>query len=147
MKRIALLISYDGTDFHGFAPQVSQVTVASTVTDVLSKVFNQPIELVCAGRTDAGVHASYQVIHFDIDETILKKPFEKARLLKSMATMLPSTIFIKDAAEVDSSFSARFSAIDRTYHYIFPFNILSSSVTDRLPIPISMSSPVIDRTI
>ncbi len=119
MKRIALLLGYDGSDFHGFAPQTDQVTVANTLSDSIGKVFNQPIELTCAGRTDAGVHASYQVVHFDYDESILKRPFEKTRFLKSMSTMLPPAIFVRNATEVDDSFSARFSATSRTYNYIF----------------------------
>src|SRR5690606_41067179 len=66
MHRIALGIEYKGTGYHGFQVQPNGVkTVQQALEKALSKVANEPISLVCAGRTDAGVHATNQVIHFD----------------------------------------------------------------------------------
>ncbi len=117
MKRIALLLSYDGTDYHGFANQVNQKTVAGEINSCLSKIFNQEVYVVCAGRTDAGVHAEFQVVHFDVDERLLKKFFDKSRLLKSLNKMLDDSIGVLEATEVSDSFHARFSAKSRTYNY------------------------------
>ena len=65
MPRIALGIEYDGSGFAGWQSQIEAVGVQSVVEKALSVVANEPIEVVAAGRTDAGVHASMQVVHFD----------------------------------------------------------------------------------
>ena len=67
--RIALVIEYDGSQYHGWQSQTGRRTVEFAVEQALTKVADQPISLVCAGRTDTGVHATYQVVHFDTDKT------------------------------------------------------------------------------
>ena len=64
MKRIALNIEYNGTNYHGWQAQPKLKTIQATVESALSKVADQSIQVVCAGRTDAGVHAINQIIHF-----------------------------------------------------------------------------------
>jgi tRNA pseudouridine38-40 synthase len=79
MHRVALGVEYKGTDFHGFQTQPSGVhTVQQSLQKALSKIADEEITLVCAGRTDAGVHATQQVIHFD---TLAVRP-EKAWVIE-----------------------------------------------------------------
>ena len=63
--RVRMTVAYDGTDFHGFAANRGVATVGGTLTEALGRVLGQPVELACAGRTDAGVHAWGQVVSFD----------------------------------------------------------------------------------
>jgi tRNA pseudouridine38-40 synthase len=114
MQRIALAVEYKGTDFHGFQAQPNGVrTVQQALEKALSKVADEPITLVCAGRTDAGVHATNQVIHFD---TLAKRPL-KAWVMGTRPH-LPDTVGVKWAANVPPQFHARFSALNRTYRYL-----------------------------
>lgn len=114
MQRVALAVEYNGAGFHGFQVQPSGVnTVQQALEAALSRVANEPITLVCAGRTDAGVHATGQVIHFD---TTSSRP-EKAWLLGSRPH-LPDTVSICWAKNVIPQFHARFSAQARTYRYL-----------------------------
>ena len=63
--RVRMTVAYDGTDFHGFAANQGVATVGGTLTEALERVLGRPVELACAGRTDAGVHAWGQVVSFD----------------------------------------------------------------------------------
>jgi tRNA pseudouridine38-40 synthase len=67
MRRVALCVCYDGSRYHGWQHQEEVATVQQTVEHAVSRVADQPITLVCAGRTDAGVHATAQVAHFDTE--------------------------------------------------------------------------------
>ncbi|GAB2196082.1 tRNA pseudouridine(38-40) synthase TruA [Sessilibacter sp. MAH4] len=114
VRRIALGVEYDGSVFRGFQIQPHDPqTVQQALHDSLSDIANEPISLVCAGRTDSGVHASGQVIHFDLT---VDRP-ERAWTL-GVNTKLPDQIAVKWAKSVDLSFHARFSAGSRTYRYI-----------------------------
>lgn len=114
MQRVALAIEYKGTDFHGFQTQSNGVkTVQQALEKALSKVADEPITLVCAGRTDAGVHATNQVIHFDT----LAKRLPKAWVMGTRPH-LPDTVSVKWAQDVAPNFHARFSALNRTYRYL-----------------------------
>jgi tRNA pseudouridine38-40 synthase len=114
MQRVALSVEYNGSDFHGFQVQPGGVvTVQQALEVALSKVANETITLVCAGRTDAGVHATNQIIHFD---TLAHRP-EKAWVLGTRPH-LPDTVSINWAANVAPQFHARFSAQARTYRYL-----------------------------
>lgn len=116
--RIALGIEYNGHDFHGWQAQAGLPTVQGHIENALSTIADQPIQVFCAGRTDAGVHASGQVIHFDTQA--IRNP--RAWTL-GVNTNLPPTISVAWAQEVDDEFHARFSALSRRYRYI----ILNSS--------------------
>lgn len=114
MQRIALGLEYCGTQFHGFQIQQSAAeTIQAHLHRALSKVADEEITLVCAGRTDAGVHATEQVVHFD---TLSNRP-DQAWTLGANA-LLPPGISIHWAKPVSSNFHARFSAVSRRYRYL-----------------------------
>jgi tRNA pseudouridine38-40 synthase len=105
-------VEYDGTAFFGFQVQAKGRTVAGEIERVLENLLEEPVKITGAGRTDAGVHASGQVISFSTSRSF---PFE--RLAVAMNTALPHDISVREAAVVGRGFSARFSARERTYVY------------------------------
>jgi len=111
--RIALGIEYDGAAFYGWQRQREVNSVQQELEIALSKVANQSIELFCAGRTDAGVHATGQVVHFDTSAV----RDEKAWVMGTNA-QLPDAIAVTWAKTVPDDFHARFSATARRYKYI-----------------------------
>jgi tRNA pseudouridine38-40 synthase len=111
--RIALGVEYCGHDFFGWQSQPDMKTVQGTVEEALSKIANEPIHLFCAGRTDAGVHATGQVIHFD---TKAKRHLDA--WVYGTNAQLPPAICIRWSRHVDYSFHARFKAISRRYRYV-----------------------------
>lgn len=113
MVRIALGIEYDGHGFYGFQVQPNLLTIQGSLQDAISKIANEPIYLYCAGRTDAGVHASGQVIHFD---TRAKRHIDA--WIWGVNAHLPKGIAVKWAHRVDYHFHARFKALRRRYRYV-----------------------------
>lgn len=111
--RVALGIEYDGSGYFGWQRQAEVDSVQGQLEQALSKVANEPISLFCAGRTDAGVHATGQVVHFDTNAV----RNEGAWTLGVNAN-LPDNIAVRWAKEVDESFHARFSATARRYRYV-----------------------------
>jgi tRNA pseudouridine38-40 synthase len=111
--RIALGLEYDGTAYNGWQRQRTGKGVQACVEAALTKVANQEIEVICAGRTDTGVHASGQVVHFDSNSDRGGRGW-----LLGANSNLPDDISVTWAKAVDDSFHARFSAIARTYHYL-----------------------------
>ncbi|MGF1691926.1 tRNA pseudouridine(38-40) synthase TruA [Photobacterium kagoshimensis] len=111
--RIALGIEYDGANYHGWQRQLDVVSVQGELEKALSKIANQPIEVFCAGRTDAGVHGTGQVVHFDVDSNR-----KLAAWTMGVNTHLPKDIAVRWAHEVTEDFHARFSATARRYRYI-----------------------------
>lgn len=111
--RIALGIEYNGTLFSGWQFQKHALTVEGALQEALSQVADEPIFLNCAGRTDAGVHAVGQVIHFD---TKAKRHVDA--WLWGTNTHLPESIAVRWSRQVDYHFHARFKAISRKYRYI-----------------------------
>ena len=112
MPRIALGLEYDGSDFSGWQSQTDALGVQTVVEQALSTVANHPVKVVAAGRTDAGVHASMQVVHFDTDSVRTERNW----MLGSAAHM-PGSVSILWTREVPDSFHARFSAQARGYRY------------------------------
>jgi tRNA pseudouridine38-40 synthase len=110
--RIALGIEYNGTDYYGWQAQREVVSVQGTLQEALAKVANEDIFLHCAGRTDAGVHATGQVVHFD---THAKRHIDA--WIWGTNTHLPASIVVRWARAVDYSFHARFKATSRRYRY------------------------------
>ncbi|MEJ2176283.1 MAG: tRNA pseudouridine(38-40) synthase TruA [bacterium] len=110
--RIAIGIEYDGTAYNGWQRQRSGLGVQEPLERALSEVANAPLEVTCAGRTDAGVHASGQVAHFDT----LARRSERGWLL-GVNTHLPDDICVTWVKPVDDAFHARFSATARRYRY------------------------------
>lgn len=111
--RIALGIEYDGSSFYGWQFQRGLETVEGALQTALSKIANEEIYLTCAGRTDAGVHATGQVVHFD---TNAKRHVDA--WLWGTNTHLPSNICVRWSKHVDYSFHARFKAYARRYRYV-----------------------------
>lgn len=121
MTRWVLGVEYDGSCFSGFQRQASPAlpTVQGNLEAALSRIADQPVRLVCAGRTDAGVHATGQVVHFDTSALREGKDW-----VRGGNTLTHSGICIHWALAQDESFDARFSAIWRRYLYL---------MTDRWP--------------
>ncbi|MEE4021625.1 tRNA pseudouridine(38-40) synthase TruA [Gordonia sp. PKS22-38] len=118
--RLRLDISYDGTDFAGWATQVGQRTVCGVLQDTLATVLRGPVRLTVAGRTDAGVHATGQVAHADVAESALDTRSiggDPSRLVGRLAKMLPDDVRVRRIERVSSDFDARFSALRRHYEY------------------------------
>jgi len=113
MGRIAVGIEYDGAAFHGWQRQPHSSSVQAILEEALSRVADCPVELTCAGRTDAGVHARAQIAHFD---TAAQRA-ERAWLLGTNAA-LPSTVNLRWVVPVAEDFHARFSALRRCYRYL-----------------------------
>ena len=113
VRRIALGISYDGRDWHGWQSQPHRKTVQDALEAALARFADHPIRVACAGRTDAGVHALGQVAHFDAVATRTLEGWKRG-----VNALLPSSISVGWSAIVDPTFDARFDAVARTYHYL-----------------------------
>ena len=113
MKRVALLIQYDGSNFSGWQRQNNANTVQETLEKALFKITNHVVKTFAAGRTDAGVHASGQVVHFDIDFVIPGNRYSDV-----LNSLLPSTIRILESVEVRDGWHSCYSAIYRHYRYV-----------------------------
>jgi len=111
-QRVALVIQYLGTHFHGWQRQSGQRTVQEVIEKVLSSIQKRPVTLHGAGRTDAGVHAAAQVAHFDAQGSI---PADKWATI--LNTQLPKDILILASAQAKANWHARFSASWRRYRY------------------------------
>jgi len=126
--RYFITLSYDGTRYHGWQIQPNGDSIQQRLQEALSTLLRQPIEVVGAGRTDAGVHARMMVAHF----TILNPPsattiapwcksIQESSILNNLAyklsKLLPPDIAVQDIRQVSDDMHARFSATSRTYHY------------------------------
>lgn len=112
-SKYALGVEYDGSHYFGWQRQNEVRSIQEKVEEALSIVANEPITIFCAGRTDAGVHATGQVIHF---ETTAKR--KEVAWTMGVNANLPDDIAIRWATPVDEQFHARFSATARRYRYI-----------------------------
>lgn len=110
--RLALGIEYDGTEFSGWQRLTHGDTVQGALEKALSFVAAQPVEVTCAGRTDAGVHGRCQVVHFDTD---VQRDLRSWVL--GTCSNLPPSVAVLWAQPVDDAFHARFSARSRRYRY------------------------------
>ncbi len=111
--RIALGIEYVGSGFSGWQVQQGERTVQGALEEALSRVAARSIRVTCAGRTDAGVHALGQVVHFDTDA---RRPVTAWTL--GANSSLPADASVRWALEASDEFHARFSALSRTYRYV-----------------------------
>ena len=121
--RYALGVEYDGKNYCGWQRQKSVKSVQETLEKALSKIADEPIEVVCAGRTDTGVNATNQVVHFDTD-----KIRKDVAWTLGVNTHLPKDISVTWVKEVSTDFHARFSATARRYRYIIYNNNLRSAI-------------------
>ena len=111
--RIALGVEYDGNAFHGWQTQPGGGTVQDVLQEALARIAGEAVDVVCAGRTDAGVHATGQVVHFD---TQVRRPL--TAWVRGVNTFLPPAVSVVWAQPVADDFHARFSAFGRRYRYL-----------------------------
>ncbi|WP_337950688.1 tRNA pseudouridine(38-40) synthase TruA [Prevotella sp.] len=112
MQRYFIYLSYDGTAYHGWQVQPNGISVQEEMQKALSTLLRQDIEIVGAGRTDAGVHARVMVAHFDFEQAL-----DVAQLAYKLNRILPKDISVSKVMTVAADMHARFSAVKRTYHY------------------------------
>lgn len=112
MRNIKLIIEYDGTNYCGWQIQPGCDTIQGILESVLFKITKSKVDVIGAGRTDAGVHAVGQVANFKTESKMTPNEFKLA-----LNSLLPRDIVINYAEEVDKSFHSRFDAISRTYNY------------------------------
>ena len=112
-SRVALGIEYDGSEYYGFQKQKStEQTIQGNLENSISKVANHSIKTFCSGRTDAGVHAFMQVVHFDTESRRSTREW-----VRGINSYLPHDIKVLWSKELDETFHARFSATHRSYLY------------------------------
>ena len=129
LRRARFVVAYDGTHFHGFAETPNQRSVMGVLRAAIERVAGQPVELVGAGRTDAGVHAWGQVVSGDLPAAL-----DLAGLQHRVNRMCGPTVVVRSAQWADDrEFSARFSATYRHYRY----DVLNA------PVPVPMLAPVV----
>jgi tRNA pseudouridine38-40 synthase len=112
LKKFAGLVEYDGTEFAGWAAQPGMRTVEGTLSDALRTVLRQPVKLSVAGRTDAGVHASGQVISFEAETEM-----ESSVVAYKTTAVLPQDLALRRCVATDEGFDARKDAKSRSYEY------------------------------
>lgn len=125
-QRVALGLRYDGTRYHGWQTQAGLITVQQQVELALSRIANHPIHVVCAGRTDAGVHATAQVLHFDTEAERTEHTW-----ISGVNRYLPKDIAVTWAKQVSNDFHARYSAESRSYQYVLYNSSLRPALFDR----------------
>ena len=113
MKRIALIVAYDGSSFTGWQTQPGGGAVQDALEGSLSALAGHRVRVTCAGRTDAGVHATGQVVHFDTDASRLPQAW-----VRGTNARLPAAVAVLAGCEVDPEFHARYSASSRCYVYL-----------------------------
>ncbi len=111
--RIALALEYDGSRFLGWQTQPGGGTVQDTLESALAAIAGAPIDVTCAGRTDRGVHALGQVVHFDV---AAQRP--ESAWVRGVNALLPESVAVQWAREVPEEFHARYGGRARTYRYV-----------------------------
>ena len=120
MPRYRVTLAYDGTAYRGWQAQPAAPTIQATIESALARLAKEPVRVVGAGRTDAGVHAHGQVAHF-----VLPHPIPPDALARGLNALLPFDVRCLDAATAPDDFHARKSARSKTYRYFL----------DRAPVP------------
>lgn len=115
MKNIKLVMEYDGTGFAGFQIQPSGRTVQGVLQEALKRLTGEPVKLIGAGRTDAGVHARGQVANFQTESSI---PGERFAPALNGGRCMPGDLRILESSEAPPEFHARYSATRKTYEYL-----------------------------
>ena len=114
MRRIHLIVEYDGTRYAGWQRQANALAVQQVIEEKIERLTGSSTSVTGASRTDAGVHALGQSVHFDTASRIPPEKFSYA-----LNTLLPSDVRVRFSEEVDSDFHARFSAKGKKYRYLF----------------------------
>lgn len=108
-------MQYDGSHFHGWAHQPALRTVQAELESAMTTVLREPVQLTVAGRTDAGVHATGQVVHCDVRRAVWEA--QGAKLLRRLRGVLPPDVTVRSVTEAHPAFDARFGALARHYVY------------------------------
>lgn len=111
-KNFKLTIEYDGGGYHGWQRQACDRTIQGTIEAALKKMTGENVSLTGSGRTDAGVHAAGQVANFHCDTTLIPQTF-----INGLNSLIPDDIVIKDCAQVEDTFHARYDVKSKTYAY------------------------------
>jgi tRNA pseudouridine38-40 synthase len=111
--RIVLILEYDGSNYCGWQRQPTGCSIQDQLEIALSRIAQDDIRVITAGRTDTGVHALYQVIHFD---TLVRRPL--SAWIRGVNAFLPKDIAVLWAGEISENFHARYSAFERRYQYL-----------------------------
>jgi tRNA pseudouridine38-40 synthase len=117
VRRIRLVLEYDGTHFAGFQRQPHARSVQETLEKALSRICGHPVQATGAGRTDAGVHALGQVVHFDTTGRIPPERLALAINAVAVNALAAPDLVVRRAEATDAAFHARFGAVRRTYYY------------------------------
>jgi tRNA pseudouridine38-40 synthase len=112
-RKIAIEVQYDGTNFNGWQLQKDSRTIQGEIEKAIRILFKEKIRITAAGRTDAGVHALGQIVHFNTNSDISLQ-----RVCVGLNGILPRDISIKNAFQVTGEFHARFDAVERNYRYL-----------------------------
>ncbi len=113
MGRVAIGVEYDGTAYHGWQRQPHSTSVQETLQAALGRIADAPVDLTCAGRTDAGVHARAQVAHFDTAAQRSVRAW-----LFGANSVLPPSVNLRWVQPVPEQFHARYAAVRRSYRYL-----------------------------
>ena len=112
MRRIRIVVAYDGTEFHGWQVQPGLATIQGLLEEIVSAMEGKPVHVAGSGRTDAGVHALAQVAAFSIEN-----PIPLPNLRCAVNRLLPPAIRVLTTQEVHADFHPRFDAVSKTYEY------------------------------
>jgi tRNA pseudouridine38-40 synthase len=116
-RRLRIDIAYDGTAFYGWAAQPDKRTIQDLVEDAIARISRSDVESVVAGRTDAGVHATGQVIHVDLPDALFSEGLSYIDLRYKLNRILDEDVRIMQISDAPDGFHARFSALRRIYTY------------------------------
>lgn len=115
LKRIAMVVEFDGSQFHGWQRQDNAISAQAVLEDVLAGIEQQPVQLTAAGRTDAGVHAEALLVHADIDAARWQR--SSRAYTQGVNRLLPDGICVNGVRSVADDFHARFNCVERRYRY------------------------------
>ena len=121
-RRVKLIVGYRGTRYHGWQIQPNVMTVQGTLEAALKTIANEPVRVHASGRTDTGVHALGQVVHFDTTS-----PIAVSALMRGLNSILPADIVVKRVRDVTADFHARYSVRRKTYAYVVHNHSLKSA--------------------
>jgi tRNA pseudouridine38-40 synthase len=119
-----MTVAYDGRGYHGFAEQQGVETVGGALSSALERVLGHPVQLTCAGRTDSGVHAWGQVVHFD--SSVRASDLDLEKVQRAINSLCGPAIVVRNADVAPHGFDARRSAVSRRYRY----TVLNRAVAD-----------------
>jgi len=144
MKNIKLILSYDGTNYHGWQCQPDRKTVQETIKNAIERIVNHDVKVYGGARTDSGVHAMGQVANFFTEKSI-----DLLCLKRGLNSLLPKDIRVIDAAHTDDEFHSRYSAKSKTYVYTILNTPFDSPFFHRYTwhVPYNLDTEIMNRAI